>query len=338
MICWGLEPIDEISPSSDYVLCKILTPVSAWLLHMLSLASTVWHLHQRNLSRVRHTHEHTSTRILNAIGDALDKLKRSEASVAAAKLMVALAVLNTSDTTQAWECLLLALPLYHDHLADTALKAPSTAQQVALWATSAGLHLLNATQAAANIAGRAADMLLLPFLRRPSASIKARVGASKAHAAAASLKVPDAIRRLDRAVNSLLHLASSSAAATTADALHSVAQVTSARPSTHREEPHHLWALACNALESTTGYLTPTLATAEWCLYTGATSAAGATTIGTTATLLGTALARDTIQMLSLSAVVSTAFLACAATAAHVTARQHTQGTCLILLYAFAAA
>ena len=72
----------------------------------------------------------------------------------------------------------------------------------------------------------------------------------------------------------------------------------------------------------------------HWCT----TSAAGATTIGTAATLLDTALARGTIQMLSLSAVVSTAFLACAATATHVTARRRTQGTCLILLYAFAAA
>ena len=337
-ICWGLEPIGEMSPSSDYVFCKILTPLAAWLLHMLNPASIVWHLHQRNLSRVRHTHDHTSRRILDAIGDALDKLKRSEASVAAAKLMVALAVLNTPDTTQAWACLLLELPLYHDHLADTALKAPSAAQQVALWATSAGLHLLDATQATASIAGRAADMRLLPFLRRPSASTKAGVGTSKAHAAATSLKVTGALQRLDKVVNSLLHLASSSAAATAADAPRSVAQVTSARPSTHREEPHHLWNLACNPLESPTSYLTPALATAEWCMYTSATSAAGATTIGAAATLLGTALARGTIQVLSLSAVVSIAFLACAATAAHVTAWRRTQGTCLILLYAFAAA
>ena len=100
--CDGWDAIDGISPSSDYVLSNIVPPVAAWLLHMLSLASAIWHLHQHNLSRVRLTHKHTSTRILDAIGDTLDKLKRSEASVAAAKLMVALAVLNTSDTAQAW--------------------------------------------------------------------------------------------------------------------------------------------------------------------------------------------------------------------------------------------
>ena len=199
MTCDGWDAIDEISPSSDYVLCKILPSVAAWLLHMLSLASTIWHLHQHNLSRVQLTHEHTSTRILDAIGDTLDKLKRSEASVAAAKLMVALAVLNTSNTTQAWACLLLALPVCHDHLADTALKAPSAAQQAALWTTSAGLRLLDATRAAASIAGRAADMLLLPLLRRPSASIKARFGASRARAAATSLRVTGALQQLDRA-------------------------------------------------------------------------------------------------------------------------------------------
>ena len=126
-LCPYLEPIDRAIPSSDYVICRILPSVGAWLLRTLSLASTVWHLHQHNLSRVRHTHERTSTRILDAIGDALDKLKRSEASVATAKLMTTLAVLNTSDSTQAWACLLLALPLYHDHLADTALKVPRAA-------------------------------------------------------------------------------------------------------------------------------------------------------------------------------------------------------------------
>jgi hypothetical protein len=279
---------------------------------------------------VRHTHERTSTRILDAIGDALDKLKRSEASVATAKLMTALAVLNTSDSTQAWACLLLALPLYHDHLANTALKVPSAAQQTALWTTSAGLRLLGATRAAA-------DMLLLPLLRRPSASIEARVRASRAHAAAVSQRVTSALRRLDGAASSVLRLASSGAAATAADALRSVGHTTSARPSAREEEPQRgLWDLASSDLETVAVHLAPALISAGWCFRAGATSATGATTIRTAAALLGTALARATIQMLSLNAIVSTASLACAAAAAHVASRRSTQGTCLMLLCAFA--
>ena len=110
-ICLGLE---QISPSPDDMLCKILMPVATWSLRVLSLAATVWHLHQRNVSRVRHSHGRSCTRLLDAVWGALDELKRSKASVAAAKLMLALAALDTTDATQAWACLLLARPLYHD--------------------------------------------------------------------------------------------------------------------------------------------------------------------------------------------------------------------------------
>ena len=40
-LCPYLEPINKVIPSSEYVICKILPPVTAWLLHMLSLASAV---------------------------------------------------------------------------------------------------------------------------------------------------------------------------------------------------------------------------------------------------------------------------------------------------------
>ena len=175
------EPFDQISPPSYDILFEVpipvLVPVAAWSLHTLDLCAIIWHLHQHSVSRVQHSHERSSTRFLDTIGDALEGLGKPEASTAAAKLMLALAVLNTTDAAQAWVCLLLACPPYHDHVTDTTLKVPNAAQRIALWATSAGLHLLDAARATSNIAGQATDMLLFLFLRRPSAPIKARVGA-----------------------------------------------------------------------------------------------------------------------------------------------------------------
>ena len=109
-----------------------MVPVTAWSLHILDLCATIWHLHQHNVPRVRHSHERSSTRFLDSIGDALEELKKSEASTTAAKLMLALAALNTADAAQAWVCLLLACPLYHDHVADAALKVPSALRHIAL--------------------------------------------------------------------------------------------------------------------------------------------------------------------------------------------------------------
>ena len=157
--------------------------------------------------------------------------------------MVALAVLNTSDTTQAWACLFLACPLYLDHAIDTALKVPTAAQHIAQWATSGGLRPLTH-----GIASQAAEMLLLPLLKRPSAHIKARVNTSKAHISALPLRMANALRRADKAIGNLLHLAASSAAATATAALRSTEHVTSIAPITRTEEPHHPWDLTRAAL------------------------------------------------------------------------------------------
>ena len=115
---------------------------------MLNLAVVVWHLHQRNVSRVHTSLGHNRAQLLEIAWNTLDELKRSEASVATAKLVVALVVVNTTDATQTWAC----LPALQNHLVDTARKAPSAVQIIAMWATSSGVHLLDATRAVANVA------------------------------------------------------------------------------------------------------------------------------------------------------------------------------------------
>ena len=337
---------DSTNQISYYILIDLGVPVLAWWLHIFALCATIWHLHLQGVSRVQRSHERSSTRFLDAIGDAMEEMKKSEASTAAARLMVALAALN-ADTAQAWVCLLLAPPLYLDHVADAALKVPNAAQRISLWATSVGLHLLDAARAASNATGQASDILLFLFLRRfPSAPIKppikARVGASKARAAATSLRVTGALRALDGAVGGLLHLASSSTAAATADALHSAAQMTSTSPSTRGGESHHLWNLASNTLASTTGYLTPALATAGRSLRDGATTTAGAAAVRTAATILATAAVRCAMQAATFSQlgsiIATAAALAVVATSAWITTHGRTHNTCLMLLYIAAAA
>ena len=101
------------------------------------------------MSRVQSSRRHSCTRLLDIAWNTLDELKRLEASVAAAKLMLAVVVLNTTDATKAWACLLLACPLYQDHMVDTALKAPSAVQHIAQWTVSAGPHILSTASAAA---------------------------------------------------------------------------------------------------------------------------------------------------------------------------------------------